>query len=531
MHAERPSDDALDHLLGGLAPVDTIDDAVWAKRVGAMAARGRRSLAPGADEVLTAPFSDDHDDHDGLDHEAAADGVRVSGDFDHPRFARDDHWRGTDSHDHGDGHSAAADEHGAAAPWEASMSDDPHGLYDDDRASGPSPLGGLGRLARTSVASSRPAPLEGEAKGEDSGLIDLKAMTEPEAPVATLTAAPAPAPASQPQVAPSAGGMRASGARTVPEIPAARIPESKAPPASRPSGAVPAAPVAVSAAPIAEAPASAVAPIAQPAAPAQTRGKESRGAGLWIGLGGLAAAAVVGVFVVATMNGRKSGGEVVPTHANAKDVAAPSASTPASASAAAVAPTASASSESAWTGAAPEPSASAAPDPSANLVASNDSASKLAKVGVKAGASAPAAMPDKDDKPTPPTPAASAADAPKKPGGGAGSLDEALGLGKDDPNAKTKAAAKSDLPEKPESMDVRTAVSSKLAAARACVKGLDGDSKVTIAFGPGGGVSNVSVTAGPAKGGGAEGCIKSAFSSAKVPPSQRGGQGYATLSP
>jgi hypothetical protein len=86
-----------------------------------------------------------------------------------------------------------------------------------------------------------------------------------------------------------------------------------------------------------------------------------------------------------------------------------------------------------------------------------------------------------------------------------------------------------DLPDKPEQIDIRSAVNGKVGAASACVAGLDGASKVTISFSPAGTVSGVVVTSGPAKGTGAEACIKSAFSSAKVPRSKLGGTGFTSL--
>jgi hypothetical protein len=68
-----------------------------------------------------------------------------------------------------------------------------------------------------------------------------------------------------------------------------------------------------------------------------------------------------------------------------------------------------------------------------------------------------------------------------------------------------------------------------MAAANACVVGMAGESKVTITFGPSGTVTAVVVTDGPAKGTGAEACIKKAFSTARVEASRLGGTGYAIV--
>jgi hypothetical protein len=79
-------------------------------------------------------------------------------------------------------------------------------------------------------------------------------------------------------------------------------------------------------------------------------------------------------------------------------------------------------------------------------------------------------------------------------------------------------------------MDIRSAVNLRQSAANACVAGIAGESHVTISFGPAGSVTAVVVTDGPAKGTGAEACIKRAFSTARIPSSQAGGTGYAVVS-
>lgn len=93
----------------------------------------------------------------------------------------------------------------------------------------------------------------------------------------------------------------------------------------------------------------------------------------------------------------------------------------------------------------------------------------------------------------------------------------------------TAAAPPSYVADRPEPMDVRSAVNFRMAAANACVVGVPGESKVAITFGPSGTVTAVVVTDGPAKGTGAEACIKKAFSTARVEGSRLGGTGYAVV--
>jgi hypothetical protein len=177
----------------------------------------------------------------------------------------------------------------------------------------------------------------------------------------------------------------------------------------------------------------------------------------------------------------------------------------------------------------PAPAASGAPEPDPGLPHAGNAAGKpMATMAPNSKAGSPTPTPTgtaplatASAKPT------TAPDPKTAPGGG--SLDDVLGIGKDQPS--TKKPEGDNLPDKPESMEVRSAINSKLSGGNACVKGLDGPSNVSVTFGPAGTVSGVVVTSGPAKGTGAEACIKNAFSSAKVPPSKKGATGSATLVP
>jgi hypothetical protein len=460
MPDEDPTLDAVLSALGGVEPKNLEDDDRWAKRVASrvstFAPMSRRELDP----ILDAPFPDDHQD------------------FDHAT-------RGADDHDqaHAD-HAAAAADFGDARGWEGSMS--------DDASSSPPPnsLAGLSGLTRSGPASSSAEPIDGAAKGEDSGLIDLRAMSQPEPETAAAAAAEVPASAAAP---PSLG---------------------KAPAAPSP---VSAANVAVVAAPAANAvpPSSTTATAASAAAATPRKEEKKGGAVIWLALGGLAAAAAAAFFVVGPM---------------AKKDEAPSAAAPPAAQTEAKKPEAEkvAAADKAAPTTMPEPAASAAPTPT-----EDPQVAIAAKPGTApvAGGTGKAALAPDPKATTTATTKSSATTAPTETpkSAGTGSLDEVLGIGKDQPAAK--ATATDNLPDKPDTMDVRSAINGKVSAATACVKGLDAPSNVAVTFGPGGAVSGVVVTSGPAKGTGAESCIKNAFSPAKVPPSKKGATGSASLVP
>ncbi|MGZ3473866.1 MAG: hypothetical protein ACXWUG_05740 [Polyangiales bacterium] len=368
-------------------------------------------------------------------------------------------------------------------------------MSEDDRP--PNSLSALSGLTRSGPSHSND-PIDGAAKGEDSGLIDLRAMSAP-APEAAAAAA-------EPAVAHDSGSI------SVREMSKPAAPTARA--ASEKSADVAAAPAA---------PAVAAAAVAAP-----KKDEKKKGAGLWIALGGLAAAAAVAAVVIPMS---KKSDEAPSASAQSSDKGAEKADEKKKDEKVAVAPAASA----APTAEMPAASASAAanePDPAATVAA--------APTGAYAGGSAakamqttPGGMPakagsDKGPDPKAPPPAPSS-DPIKKPAGG--SLDDVLGIGKGNEPVAKKSDPNENLPDKPDSMDVRSAINGKVGAARACVKGHSEASSVSVTFGPGGSVSAVVVTSGEAKGTGAEACIKGAFSTAKVPPSKKGASGSAVLQP
>jgi len=448
-----PDDDPiLDSALAALAGVEPglEDDDRWAKRVASrvstFAPPSRRELDP----FLAAPFPDDHQD------------------FDQPAHAADDH-----------GHAAAAADFGDARGWEGSMSED------ESTSRPPNSLAALSGLTRSGPSTSN-EPLEGAAKGDDSGLIDLRAMSQPE---------PEPAAPQDSDAAAAAAPVAAS---------------EKAPPVTL-KGEKTA--VAASTAPAAVPPSSTTATAAS--APAATPRSEQKkgGAVIWLALGGVAAAAAVALFTVGPLAKKDE----------ASTAQAPEGAQPAEKKAEKVA---AADKPAATTEPAPQASAApAATEEPHEQVAAKPGGAATGTAAAKAGTgpidpkAAATTKPSAETKPT--------AEAPKS--AGTGSLDEVLGIGKDQP---TKTASPTDnLPDKPDSMDVRSAINGKLSAANACVKGLEGPSNASVTFGPSGAVSGVVITSGPAKGTGAESCVKGAFSSAKVPPSKKGASGSATLMP
>jgi hypothetical protein len=465
-----PDDDPnLDAALAALSFVEPSppptgeDDDRWAKRVASrvstFAPPSRRELDP----VLAAPFPDDHQDFDGAPHA---------------------------SDDHAAGHAADAADFGDAHGWEGSMSDD------ESTSRPPNSLAALSGLTRSGPAtSSKDDMIEGAAKGDDSGLIDLRAMSQPE---------PEPVAADAPVAAAAVATAAANDKAPPVSLKSAEAPASaKAPAASAAAAAVP--------------PSSTTATAASaPATAPRSAEKKKGGAVVWLGLGGLAAAAAAAFFFVGPMAKK----DEAPGSAAAPPPAAQAEDKKKADEKVAVAEKPAATEE-------PAPQASAAPSPTDEAVAAKPGAtatgtpgSKIAPIATASGAGTAAAKPTASAAPT-------ATEAPKS--AGTGSLDEVLGIGKDQPTKKVEAT--DNLPDKPDSMDVRSAINGKLSAANACVKGLEGPSNASVTFGPSGAVSGVVVTSGPAKGTGAESCVKNAFSSAKVPPSKKGASGSATLMP
>ncbi len=464
MRDDDPSLDSALAALAGIEPPGLEDNDRWAKRVASrvstFAPTSRRELDP----FLAPPFPDDHQDFDA--------GI-------------------TDADDHGHvDHAAAAADYGDARGWEGSMSDD------ELTSRPPTSLAGLSGLTRSGPVSAS-EPLEGAAKGDDSGLIDLRAMNsqpEPE-PVAPVAAAAAPVAAKTADIA--------TLSKTAPDAPSA-ISASKIAVASTASANV-------------VPPSSTVGTAASASAAAPRAAEKKGGAVIWIALGGLAAAAAAAFFVVGPMAKKDESTASAPAAAQPETKKADDEKVAVTEKPAAPTP--------------PEPQASAAapveePAPTSTAVAAKPGAAPPTGAG---GSKTAIAAPDpKAGAATKPTAsAAPTAEAPKS--AGTGSLDEVLGIGKDQP--VKKADPTDNLPDKPDSMDVRSAINSKLSAANACVKGLEGPSNASVTFGPSGAVSGVVVTSGPAKGTGAESCVKNAFSSAKVPPSKKGASGSATLMP
>jgi hypothetical protein len=483
-----------DALLSGVGPIDALlsafgppkqaseDDARWLRDV--IAAVGR-SDAPSAasddlDRLLDAPFPEEHPHDDDADLAAEA-------------APKDE--------------SSTTDDLGTVERWETDMTEDPLPPPTS------SPFAALAGLTRTNPPS---RPAEGAAQGDDSGLIDLRAMSEPEVRPSTEVAV---ASARSESGASGNAGSNGNGGTTA---------------ANGSNGNK----AAVAQAAAVERIDTLPPPVARGAAPslageggAQTGSGERKGAGLWLVLGGLAAAAAVAAVVIPLAKKNDAQSEAPAVTAPA----APAAQDPAAQAAQA---------EEKKTGEAPlaaaEPNPAPAPPVAEGKPAEPESAAGGAPIAAKgiagapagaaggAPAGAPVAAKGKVEPEKVEAPKAAEADPIKKPAGG--SLDDVLGINKPAEAAAPKEAV-ADLPDRPDSMDVRSAINGKLGVAGACVKGLDGPSSVSVTFGPSGAVSAVAVTSGAAKGSGAEGCIKSAFGTAKVPASKKGASGAATLTP
>ncbi len=483
-------DKGLDAALSALSNVTTDEDDRWARRVASKLSTFAPVTRREVDPLLAAPFPDDFVDDETLELTDASGGH---------------------------GAAFAADGVGAGG-WEGSMSDE----VPRSASGGLTGLAGLTRSGPpSSVRSDRGLAL-GAAEGEDSGLIDLRAVNaqaEVANDVPVSEPAESPPASSRPEAgAPLSGPAAISAPTSVKSGPSS----ARSGPTSVKSGpAVNERPIAV--APPSGLPASALNPASSVAAsstsaaansvPASTTGEKKKGAGLWIAFGGLAAAAAVAFAVLPSMTKRD---EPAATAAAPKAEGDKKTETPSPVASAAPTVAASASAN------------AAVPEPAVTVAAG----------GTAAKAAPPGAAPLAGGKKTGPEAAPTAAPAPSaaatstsnpitKPAGG--SLDDVLGIGKDQPIEKK--APTDNLPDKPDAMDVRSAVNSKLSAAHACVKGLEGPSSVSVTFGPAGNVSAVSVTSGPAKGTGAESCIKGAFSNAKVPPSKKGASGSAVVQP
>ena len=475
-------DMALRLLVAEAAPED---DARWAKRTAAGISNWTAKSVSRAeiDALLAAPLPDAHEDeahgHESGDEEDLEE-IEADGDS-----------------------AASATEHEAQADRGYSISHPPTSKSSPMPSSPPSGLEGLARLTRSGENSARlvssPATGDdaGQAKGDDSGLIDLRGMSEK--PAAREEAAPAVVPV---PAATSAAGPSARPIAAVPNAP----PSSAVAPPSTMAAQVASTPIAAT--PIAAAP------------------KKKGGNVVWIALGGLAAAAAVGVFALSSTSSSKPE-NVSSTKAAAKDQTAsddePKGKKKVDDPEAVASATATAT-----VAANAEVSASAAPDDNVAVAPTVPNVYGKKVPPTSTGNGTP--MATTTSVATKPTAMASASAEPPKPNPSGGSLDDVLGINKPPP-PPTATANTPDLPDKPEAADIRVAVNSKVGTANACVKGLDGPSSISVVFSPAVTVASVSVTSGPAKGTGAEACIKSAFSSVKVGRSKLGGTGYAKLLP
>lgn len=522
MSTPHKPDPALDAALLALARgAASKDDEAWVKRVASRAGpfAGTPLLSRTELDALLAPPADDDAD--------------VGGDFDPRGHAGDDHAAHAADHAYGSGlgggggwddaslgrgDSTAGD---AGAPLRVSQTsvkrESVHmeESMSEEEAPKKNDLGALAGLTRSSLAAPAPAlgEIDGAAKGEDSGRIDLRAMLGPSAGDESNDDGVAAATAS------------AVGKPDDNVIDIGAIQRASAPPKSTPkadSKAADSKPAASTGATVVSTAAAASAP-AVAAKPA-----EKKGGMVWIGVA-LAAAAAVGVGVI-TLSGKKSE-ETASNKASAPvaaadkkdEKAAPVASASATTAPAATVAMADPAASAAASAGAPTPAPTGADPKGDPKMAANNAGTGAPAPGAGTAAAKVAPTASASAKPTPTN------DPIHKPSGG--SLDDVLGIGKEDPSKKPVLTADSNLPEKPDTGDIRSAVLGKQGAAQACVKGLDGDSSVAVTFGPAGNVTAVVVTSGPAKGTGAEACIKNAFNGAKVPASKKGGTGYAKLLP
>lgn len=342
----------------------------------------------------------------------------------------------------------------------------------------------------------------GEAKGEDSGLIDLAAMTaaaEPAPVSAPVPSAPMAAPASTPlataglfddepqSVRPGPISQAAQPVPTIPPMPA--VPASIAPaPAS-------------AAAPVVAAPA-----MAAPSAPEQEKSKGGKLVAVVFGVVALAAAAA-GTFVVMKGHEAKQAAATAMNEAPKAPVAAAPAKAPEPTPAATEAPAAAPS----------EPSTDLAALPTADTKTAAKGAPRVAAKPA-AAAAAPAAAPKAEepkvaskDMPPPATgPVGALGDEMRKAVGEKEAVPAAGPAGPSGPAAGT-------VPTKPSQGAVTGALGAVLPAARACLGPDDPISRASVIFGSGGTVQSVNVTGGAA-GKPAEACIKAALMKAKVAP-------------
>ena len=344
----------------------------------------------------------------------------------------------------------------------------------------------------------------GEAKGDDSGLIDLAAVSQPAPQVA----------AQMPTTPLANAGLFDDEPASVRPGPVSSAPVSQQlqqPAPSMPPFAPASMPPASLQAPISQAPGSfvpastAAASSSQQALGAMPANKKGNGKVIALVLGGLVAVssmAAGGFFFMkhrAATEASKVAMNTAPTVAPVVAAAAPE-TKPAD----------------------PTPAPEATVDPNALPVAAAAAAKPAAKGGPAPVAVAPAAKPTKEESAK-----LSAKDLPTTPAGPGGDLGAAMGkaVGADGkPVDATPAAgstgpqfAAGTVPQKPSQGAVTGAIGAVLPGARACLGPDDPVSRATITFASAGTVQSVSVSGGAA-GKPAEGCIKAALGKAKVAP-------------
>jgi hypothetical protein len=344
----------------------------------------------------------------------------------------------------------------------------------------------------------------GEAKGDDSGLIDFAAVSQP---------APQVAPVAQAQVA----STPLANAGLFDDEPASVRPGPVSAQLQQPAPSIPpfgpaSMPPASLQAPISQAPASFV-PASTAAASSSQQALGAMPAEKKKGNGKVIALVLGGLVAVSSM---AAGGFFFMKHRAANEAARVAATT-----ATTVAPVVAAAPPPVVAAAEPTPAPEAAVDPNALPVVA------AAKPVAKGGAPAPvavaaAAKPVKEESAK-----LSAKDIPTTPAGPAGDLGAAMGkaVGADGkPVDATPAAgstgpqfAAGTVPQKPSQGAVTGAIGAVLPGARACLGPDDPVSRATITFTSAGTVQNVNVSGGAA-GKPAEGCIKAALGKAKVAP-------------
>ncbi|MFO0677242.1 MAG: hypothetical protein U0169_11965 [Polyangiaceae bacterium] len=353
------------------------------------------------------------------------------------------------------------------------------------------------------------ADAAGAASGDDSGLIDLKAMSAAEegakTPVAqdTVKTLP-PGPMSAPAAEAAMAAALAPASATLPDMAPARetpVPETKASPSH--------APAAVSAV--------AQSKVAVAETPATAKSESSKkGAPLALLLGGGAAlvAIAAGAFVMLRPAAEPKMDAPAPVAVAAKPVEVPAAK-PVEAPAPKIETPA------------PEPAPVAVDDSLAKApVAAKPQAPVVANGGAsKAVAAAPAAAPKAEPKAAPEhvDPKLVVKDAPPT-SASAGALSDAMrqaaGPSNDQPQAAggsaDPGAAPGSVPQRPSQGAVTGALGAVLPSARACLGPDDPVSKASITFGSSGSVQSV-IISGFVAGKPAEACVREALMKAKVP--------------